>query len=231
MTIRVVTFDVYSALYDTPTGLARALAPILERRGVTGDPLAVARAWRHKQREFLLVANSLDREPASNRKAIEASALYTLRGLTPPLTEEEVEALIRSWEHLPPWPEAADALREVRRHELGLATLSNGDAAMQQALLENTLPIRFDRVIASEGGRFKPHPSAYRRALEALDLKAADLLHVAGGASDAMGATAYGLRTVWINRTGDAVVDPRFAPAHQLEDLRGLRSILDDLRA
>src|SRR3989304_2247913 len=33
MTIRAVTFDVYSALYDTPAGLARAPAPVLQRPG------------------------------------------------------------------------------------------------------------------------------------------------------------------------------------------------------
>src|SRR3970282_919412 len=38
MTIRAVTFDVYSALYDTPAGLARALAPVLQRRGITCGP-------------------------------------------------------------------------------------------------------------------------------------------------------------------------------------------------
>lgn len=228
MPIRAVTFDVYSALYDTPAGLARALAPVLARRGVTGDPLAVARTWRHKQREYLLVANSLEREPASNRRAIEASAQYTLRGLEPHLTADELAALVGAWEDLPPWPESAEVLAEVRRRGFVLATLSNGDTNMLRRLLARTLPVKFDHVISEEGGRFKPHPSAYRRALEVLGLPAEQILHVAGGASDALGATAFGLRTVWMNRTGDAVIDARFAPAHEVADLRGVLALLDD---
>ncbi len=226
MPIRAITFDVYSALYDTPRGLAAAVGPMLERRGAGGDPLAVSRIWRTKQREYLLIANSLDREPASNRKAIEASVRYALRSLDPPLTAEEVSALIGAWEQLPPWPEAAEVLNEVRRRGFVVATLSNGDEDMLRALLAN-LPATFDRLISTEGGRFKPHPSAYRRALDALGVQAGDLLHVAGGAPDAAGATAAGVRTVWVNRQADAVIDSRFTPAHEVSDLRGLLPLLE----
>src|SRR3989337_2924009 len=115
MTIRAVTFDVYSALYDTPAGLARALTPVLQRRGITGDTHAVARTWRHQQPEDLLIGNSLGREPASNRKAIEASVRYTLRGFEPPVTPDELQALVHAWEDIPPWPEAAARLGGGRR--------------------------------------------------------------------------------------------------------------------
>ncbi|MGH2452975.1 MAG: haloacid dehalogenase type II [bacterium] len=223
--LRAVTFDVYSALYDTPRGLAAALGSLLERRGVAGDPLAVSRVWRTKQREFLLIANSLDREPASNRQAIEASARYALRSLDPPLTADEVGTLSGAWERLPPWPEAAEVLSEVRRRGLVLATLSNGDEDMLRALLAS-LPVPFDHLISTQGGKFKPHPSAYRRALETLGVDAGQLLHVAGAATDAAGATAAGIRTVWVNRQADAVIDARFAPAHQGMDLRGLLPLL-----
>ena len=229
MTIRAVTFDVYSALYDTPAGLARALAPILRQRSVAGDPHAVARSWRHKQREYLLIANSLGLEPASNRKAIEASVRYTLRGLEP-LTPDEVGGLVGAWEHLPPWPEAVEVLEEVRRRRLVLATLSNGDEEMLRRLVANTLAVSFDYMISTEGGRFKPHPSAYQRALETLAVEREELLHVAGGAPDAMGATAFGIRTIWVNRAADAVVDSRYAPAYQVGDLRGVLEVLDSLR-
>lgn len=223
--LRAVTFDVYSALYDTPRGLASALGLLLERRGLGGDPLAVSRVWRTKQREYLLIANSLDREPASNRKAIEASARYALRALDPPLRDEEVRPLVAVWEDLPPWPEAAEVLEEVRRRGLVLATLSNGDEDMLRALVAN-LGVAFDGVISTEGGKFKPHPSAYHRALEALGVRREEWLHVAGGAPDAAGATAAGVRTVWVNRQADAVIDSRYNPAHQVTDLRGVLPLL-----
>src|SRR5439155_21279472 len=72
MTIRAITFDVYSALYDAVSGLQRALAALLQVRGTAGDPAALARTWRQRHMEYLLIANSLEREPARNRPALDA---------------------------------------------------------------------------------------------------------------------------------------------------------------
>ncbi len=225
MALRAITFDVYSALFDTVAGLTAALRDLFTRRGLDEDPAAAARAWRQKHMEYLLMVNSLARERASNRQAIEAVARHVLRRLNPPVTPDELRALAGAWERLPPWPEAAEVLREVRRRPLVLGTLSNGDADMLRTLLA-ILPVRFDEIISTEGGKFKPHPSVYQKALERLRVRPDELLHVAGSATDAVGATAAGIPTVWVNRTGDAVVDGRFAPAHQAADLKGVLTLL-----
>jgi 2-haloacid dehalogenase len=226
MSVRAVTFDVYSAMFDTVGGLTRALTAFFHGRGVAADAAATARTWRRAQMDYLLLANSLDREPASNRAAIEASARYALRAFAPPAGPAEMDALVAAWERLPAWPEAADVLADVRRRPLTLGVLSNGDYGMLSALIE-TFPVRFDRIVSVEGGKFKPHPSVYRKALAEMGVRADDLLHVAGSPSDAAGATAAGLRTIWINRAGDAVLDPRVAPAHQSKDLRGVLPLLE----
>ncbi|HEY6101943.1 MAG TPA: HAD-IA family hydrolase [bacterium] len=225
MTIRSVTFDVYSALFDTLTGLSDALTHPLRRRGIDSNSRPLARAWRQKHMEYLLVATALDREAPPNRRAIELSASYVLRTLHPPLDTGELSRLTAAWEHLPPWPEAGEVLLEVRARPLILAALSNGDMGMLHTLL-GRLPVRFDHVISTEGGPSKPHPAVYMRALRVLEIPAENLLHVAGSPTDAMGATAAGIRTVWINRSGDAVLDPSYAPAHECSDLSGVLSIL-----
>lgn len=226
MAIRAITFDVYSALFDTVSSLPEALREFFKSRGIVGDAEQAGRTWRTKQREYLLIANSLDREPALNRRAIEAGARFALRELMPPLTADELRRLVAAWERLPPWPEVAGVLAEIRRRPYIMATLSNGDEAMQRRLLAQ-VPVRFDRVISTEGGKFKPHPSAYRKALVVLDVRVDELLHVAGSATDAMGASAFGIRTVWVNRTGDTVVDSRLAPANEISNLSHLLPLLD----
>jgi len=85
MTIRAVTLDVYSALFDTVSGLTAAVTGVLRRRNAIDDPRTVARRWRQKHAECLLVLNSLDRAPASNREAIEIAARFALRDVQPPL--------------------------------------------------------------------------------------------------------------------------------------------------
>ena len=225
MPVRAVTFDVYSAMFDTVGGLARALSAFFRGRDSTADAAATARAWRRAQMDYLLLANSLDREPASNRAAIEASVRHTLRAYAPPPSRAETDALVAAWEDLPAWPEAAEVLADVRRRPPALGVLSNGDYGMLDALMR-TFPVRFDRIVSVEGGKFKPHPSVYRKALTEMNVRSDELLHVAGSPSDAVGATAAGIRTIWINRAGDAVLDPRLAPAHQSPDLRGVLALL-----
>ncbi|HKX17559.1 MAG TPA: HAD-IA family hydrolase [bacterium] len=225
MPVRAVTFDVYSAMFDTVGGLTNALRALFHHRGITSDTVPLARAWRRAHMDYLLLANSLDREPASNRAAIEASARYALRSLAPQPEAAELDALAGAWERLPAWPEAAEVLAEVRRRPLALAVFSNGDYGMLDGLMRR-FPVRFDRIVSVEGGKFKPHPSVYRKAVTEMGVPAEDLLHVAGSPTDAAGATAAGLRTIWINRAGDAVVDARFAPAHQAGDLRGVLPLL-----
>jgi len=134
MGIRAITFDVYSALYDTVSGLEQALRALLQTRGTGGDPAALARVWRQRHMEYLLIANSLDREPARNRTALEASARHTLAALRPPLSRDELSHLIDAWETLPPWPDTVrvltgpapsgdpgDVVERRRRHAGGAA--------------------------------------------------------------------------------------------------------------
>jgi 2-haloacid dehalogenase len=223
--IRAVTFDVYSALFDTPAGLADAITQILRWRGTEGNPRPLARAWRQKHMEYLLLATALGTGAPTNRRAIERSAVHTFRILNPPLGPDELERLTTAWEHLPPWPEAGEVLRAVRERPLILGTLSNGDEDMLHALL-GRLPVRFDRVISTEGGPFKPHRTVYEKALRVLGVPPGELLHVAGSPTDAMGATAAGIRTLWVNRGGDVVVEPSLQPAHEARDLRGALEIL-----
>ncbi len=165
----------YSALFDTINGLRSALSALFRTRGLALDPTAAAATWRQRHMTYLLVANSLDREPATNRRALEASAQQTLHALTPPLTAAELDRLVSAWEDLPPHPETARVLAEVRRRALILATLSNGDRDMLAALLHH-LPVAFDHIVSTEGGKFKPHPSVYAAALRFLGVRREELL-------------------------------------------------------
>jgi len=228
--LKAVTFDIYTAVFDTAGSLASALAGFFERRSVTGDAAAIARLWRQKHFDFLLLANSLEREPASNRRAIHEAARYALRHIEPAPDEDEVAALVGAWENLTPWPDALEVLAAVREEPVVLGALSNGDEDMLRTLLR-TLPVPFDCVISTEGSKFKPHPSVYGKALKMCNATPDTFVHVAGSVNDAMGATAAGIETIWTNRTGDAPLDRRFAPAHEVRDLRSALAVLRTIQS
>ena len=228
MAIRAITFDVYSALFDTLAGLTGALAHLLRGRGAPGDPQDLARSWRAKHMEYLLLATVLG-EVSTNRRAIERSAAHTLRGMIDaPLAADELAQLAAAWEALPPWPEAVGVLQAARSRPVVLGALSNGDEDMLHALLR-LLPVPFDHVISTGGGPFKPHRAVYEKALWTLGVPTEGILHVAGSPTDAMGATAAGIRTLWVNRSADAVVEPSLRPAYEGPTLRSVLDILTEL--
>ena len=56
-------------------------------------------------------------------------------------------------------------------------------------------------VLSVDGIRkYKTHPEAYRLGTEATGLAAAQILFVSCNAWDALGATWFGYRTLWVNR-------------------------------
>jgi len=73
MGIRAITFDVYSALYDTVSGLEQALRALLQTRGTGGDPAALARVWRQRHMEYLPPPGTPS--PRSGRRYLETSSL------------------------------------------------------------------------------------------------------------------------------------------------------------
>ena len=223
--LKAVTFDIYTAVFDTAGSIAGVLETHLQQRRLEEDATSIARVWRQKHFDFLLLANSLEREPASNRRAIHEAARYALRHIRPSPTEVELRELTSAWERLTPWPDALEVLSEVRRQPVVLGALSNGDEDMLQTLLA-TLPVAFDVVVSTEGSKFKPHPSVYARALDLCGATRSDFIHIAGSVNDAMGATAAGIETIWINRTGDAPLDTRFAPAYEVKDLKSALTVV-----
>ena len=227
--LKAVTFDIYTAVFDTAGSIASALARFFNQRGILEDETAIARVWRKKHFDFLLLANSLEREPASNRRAIREAARYALRGIDPPPNENELDGLVGAWERLVPWPDALAVLAEIRKEPVVLGALSNGDADMLGTVLA-TLPVPFDVVVSTEGSKFKPHPSVYAKALEMCNATTDTFVHVAGSVNDAMGATAAGIETIWTNRTGDVALDPRFVPAHEVSDLKAALAVIKKIQ-
>jgi 2-haloacid dehalogenase len=59
------------------------------------------------------------------------------------------------------------------------------------------------QISVDEVRAFKPSPLAYQHAAERLARPAGRIRLVTSNAFDSVGASAAGLRTAWVNRTGD----------------------------
>jgi 2-haloacid dehalogenase len=220
---QLITFDVYTALFDSENSL---LEPVSETLGKSFDSLSFVRAWRRKQLEYALISNSLQQERISFEQITRRALGDTLTRSKLDLPESLRAQLVNAWQDLQPWPEAPHVLDSLKAHGYRLGLLSNGDTAMLHAVSKNLPPV-FDYVYSSEqAGYYKPHPAVYALPLRSLQLRADEVLHVAGSATDALGAKAAGLGCAWSNRNHEPILDPSYPVDYNMPDLSQLLEVL-----
>ncbi|KQT12168.1 haloacid dehalogenase type II [Ramlibacter sp. Leaf400] len=197
---RAVLFDAYGTLFDVYGigALAERLFP--------GQGHALAVLWRDKQIEYTRLVTTSD-DGAHYRpfsELTQAALRYACKRLALALTDDAERQLMQQYRELPAFPEAREVLQAL--HERGVATgiLSNGDPPMLQAAVASAgLAPLLDHVISVDPlRRYKTHPQAYALGPQATGQAAADILFVSSNAWDALAATWFGFRTLWINRYG-----------------------------
>ena len=126
------------------------------------------------------------------------------------------------------FPEVPDVLRRLKNVGLRLAILSNGTPAMlDAAIAEAGLGGLFDAVLSVEQvGVYKPHPKVYQLALDRLDLPASAIAFQSSNAWDAHAASAFGMKVVWCNRSGQRRERLPGAPDREIASLSDLPALV-----
>jgi 2-haloacid dehalogenase len=209
---RWATFDCYGTLIDWNGGIAR----VLER--LFGADRAGAQLHRYHELEPRIQRD----DPSRSYREVMALALAELGA-----PSEEQDALERSLPEWEPFPEVPAALHEARSRGWRLAALSNTDRDFLDASLER-IGVPFDEtIVASEIGSYKPAPVHWDAFFTRTGADRNAHVHVAASLfHDIAPATAQGLRTVWVNRLGEAA-EPQ--PDVELKSLEGLADTLDSL--
>jgi 2-haloacid dehalogenase len=209
---RWATFDCYGTLIDWNGGVGR----VLERL------FGAARVPELLHRYHELEPELQREQPSATYREILTQVLPRL-GSVPP---EEEDALARSLPEWAPFPEVRAALEDARGRGWSLAILSNTDRDYIDASIERIgVPFELE-IVASEIGSYKPDHGHWRAFRD----RAGDVdAHVHVGASlfhDVVPATELGLKTIWVNRLGEAPEPP---PDVELHSLTGLGDALDSL--
>jgi 2-haloacid dehalogenase len=140
---------------------------------------------------------------------------------------ERLEEALERAAHMPPYPEAGEALSALRTRGVRPGVLTNSPAAgarkaLEAAGLEVDLAVGSDEVEA-----FKPDPRLYRRGLEAAGARPSEACLVAAHWWDLLGAARAGLRTAWVARKERAL----FATFDPDVSGRDLRAAVEGLEA
>jgi 2-haloacid dehalogenase len=195
---RAVLFDAYGTLFDVYSVglLAEQLFP--------GQGQALSVLWRDKQIEYTrLVTTSNDGTHYQPFWELTRAALrYACKRHGLSLTADREQQLMNEYRHLSAFPENREVLQELRARKVATGILSNGDPQMLGVALRSAgLDGLLDHVLSVDTVRkYKTHPDAYRLGTQALKKTAGQILFVSCNAWDALGATWFGYRTLWVNR-------------------------------
>jgi 2-haloacid dehalogenase len=196
--VRAVLFDAYGTLFDVYSvgELAERLFP--------GHGAALGVLWRDKQIEYTrLVTTSSDGAHYQPFWALTRAGLrYACKRLALDLTAEREEQLMAQYRRLTAFPENREVLQSLKARGIMTGILSNGDPDMLQAAVASSgLGDVLDHVISVDGLRkYKTHPAAYALGEQATGFEATQIGFVSSNSWDALAATWYGYRTLWVNR-------------------------------
>jgi 2-haloacid dehalogenase len=195
---KAVLFDAYGTLFDVYSVglLAEQLFP--------GHGNALGLLWRDKQIEYTrLVTTSNHGEHYKPFWDLTRAGLrYACRRLALELTPVHEERLMNQYNHLSAYPENKQVLAALKAKGIATGILSNGDpdmlgVAVRSAGLDGLL----DHVISVDSVRkYKTHPDAYALGTQATGFDARQIAFVSCNSWDALAATWFGYRTLWVNR-------------------------------
>src|SRR5438477_7107607 len=197
--IDALVFDAYGTLFDV-----QSVAVTVDRL-FPGRGAELSQLWRSKQLEYSWL-QSLMQSPVQRREdfaAVTAHALdYAAEALGLSLTGAARHRVLDSYLDLSAYADAAPTL--ARLGPRPRLILSNGTRAMLEPLAAATDVARHLDVILSvdAAGIYKPSPRVYQLAVDHLKLPPVRIGFVSANAWDAVGAKAFGLTVIWVNRAG-----------------------------
>ena len=217
---KLLSFDVYGTLVNTPPANAKAFRTILSHAGAANiDPLAFYNFWESRN-----IAHYM--EPYRSYKAIcrtsleEAFAHFKIYGAHPSLIEHFF-AVCKEMQLYPDVLPTLEALGKTYR----IALVSNID----DDLLQSTpLPFHVDLVCTAERAKgYKPDGTLFRYLLDHSGLSVDEILHSGQSQfTDFVGAKPLGLTVAWINRRGLHLSPDVPPPDHILSDIASLPNVL-----
>lgn len=211
--IRACIFDAYGTLLDVHSAVGRHAARIGEIAPV------LSQTWRTKQLEYSWVSSLMHRY--RDFWALTGAALdfaMERHGVADAALRAD---LLDAYRRLDAYPEVRPVLAALRAAGVRTAILSNGAPAMLASAIEAAgIADMLDATVSvDEIGIYKPDPRVYDLCLRRMAVEAGEVTFQSSNAWDVAGASAFGLRTFWINRTRQ----PReYLPAEALDVLEDL---------
>jgi 2-haloacid dehalogenase len=199
--ITTCVFDAYGTLFDV-SAAARALAGEAGREGFAPVWQQVAADWRAKQLEYSWL-RAVTGDYCDFWQLSEDGLDWALERAG--LAEDGLrEALLGLYWRLAAYREVPEVLARLKAGGRACAILSNGSPEMLEGAVSSAgIGAYLDAVLSVEAvGTFKPDARVYDLVGARFGCAPDEVLFVSSNGWDAAAASAYGFRTLWVNRMG-----------------------------
>ena len=212
-------FDAYGILFDFNAAIGR------HRAAAGPEADRFSENWRQKQIEYTwthtLAGRYVDFWTLTQR------ALDYTFDRVPSVDRRLRQDLLDCYFKLDAFPDARAVLGALKNRGDATAILSNGTPPMLAAAVTAAgLSDLLDAVLSVDTIRmYKPRSEVYALVTAHFSVTPADVTFVSSNRWDAMGATAFGFRTVWVNRANAPAEYGDFPPVVTANDLAGVLSL------
>jgi 2-haloacid dehalogenase len=194
--VAAVVFDLYGTLLAIDSMRAHvAAAGVPDSDGFVAD-------WRRKQLEYAFLTSLAQ----AYRDFDELTALALEQTCAQRRVALDVihrAELVEAWRSMPPFDDVVPALRALAGRGVPLAVLTNGTPVSANAALSlSGLRGLLTDVLSVETVRaYKPDPRVYALATQRFDCAPREIVFVSSNPWDAWGASRFGFRVAWCNRS------------------------------
>jgi len=218
-----LAFDVYGTLIDT-----HGMIDLLQRYIGEEKALPFAMLWRDKQLEYSFRRSMMNcYEPfyTCTSNALD----YCIDSFDVSISPEQHSSLIKRYQNLPVYKDVVDCLSSIsKRGDIRIYALTNGPLEDVEKLLEGeSINQYFEGIVSvDEIKRYKPDPAVYQHFLDRTGSSAEDSWLISSNAFDVIGASTFGMNSVWIKRSEQQRMDPWGGqPTHTIQSLSELEAL------
>jgi 2-haloacid dehalogenase len=209
-------FDAYGTLFDVHAAIGRY------RDAAGADAENLSQLWRTKQLEYTwtltLAGHYFDFWTLTEHALDYALARF------PSVDRSLRGSFLDAYRQLDAYPDARGTLAALKARGARVAILSNGSPDMLASAVDAAgLKALFDAVLSVAAiGAYKPRSDVYALVTNEFGVKPQEVAFVSSNRWDIMGATTFGFRTFWINRSQLPDEYEPFPPAQRLASLGDL---------
>jgi 2-haloacid dehalogenase len=224
--LRVIAFDIYGTAID-PEGMAEHL-----EKAFGAQAKEATRLWREKQIEFSF-RRAVMRKYVNFDVCTAQALTYVGARLGVNLDDDDKRSLLDSYLRLPAFPDVRTAFELLTNAGYALVALTNGTEKSVRTLLQHAGLIQYLETIISADTvqTFKPNPVVYEHLVRSVNRPRENIWLVSSNPWDVIGAKAYGLKAVWLQRDPSRIFDPwEFSPDVTVNSLEKLNDELSKIK-